>query len=377
MGTAIRVVIADDSPFVCRLLASYLRSDPQIEVVGTAHDGRKAVEMVKKLRPDAVTLDLEMPVMDGLDALVEIMHEQPTPVIVISGVSFESATFTLQALEAGAVDFILKYAPGVDTDPEALRQEIITKVRAASKVRVIRSLRVQKPEVEKDSVRVPASIAASVPKIQVEVAHSKVPARLFPGGVVVIGASTGGPVALRELIGSLPGDFKAAILVVQHMPAMFTKVLAAQLNRSVALTVKEAQNEDSLEPGTVLVAPGGFHMLVTPDSRIRLSEGPEIEGHRPSVDVTMQSVAQVFGSRAKGVLLTGMGRDGCMGLLSIRLKGGKTYAQDAESCVVNGMPQSAIDMGVVDSVAPPQEIAKLLLGIQAPLQPFVSNVNLR
>lgn len=357
MGEPIRVVIADDSPFVCRLLASYLRSDPEIEVVGIAQDGKQAIEMVTRLRPSAVTLDLGMPVVDGLEALKHIMHKQPTPVIVISGISNESATCTLQALEAGAVDFILKYTPGTDTNPEALRQEIITKVRAASRIRVIRSLKVQNAGTG-NRVNLPVHRLAG--RKAGESGPPPEANRLVGGGVIVVGASTGGPVALRELIGSLPGDLRATVLVVQHMPAMFTKVLALQLNRAVTLKVKEAESGDPLEPGTVLIAPGGYHMLVGPDSRIRLSEGPEIEGHRPSVDVTMQSVAQLYGSRTKGVLLTGMGKDGSMGLLSIRSRGGRTFVQDAASCVVNGMPQSAIDLGVVDCVAPPQEIARRL-----------------
>lgn len=357
MGEPIRVVIADDSPFVCRLLASYLRSDPEIEVVGIAQDGKQAIEMVTRLRPSAVTLDLGMPVVDGLEALKHIMHKQPTPVIVISGISSESATCTLQALEAGAVDFILKYTPGTDTNPEALRQEIITKVRAASRIRVIRSLKVQKAGAG-NRVNLPVHRLAG--RKTGESGPPPEANRLVGGGVIVVGASTGGPVALRELIGSLPGDLRATVLVVQHMPAMFTKVLALQLNRAVTLKVKEAESGDPLEPGTVLIAPGGYHMLVGPDSRIRLSDGPEIEGHRPSVDVTMQSVAQLYGSRTKGVLLTGMGKDGSMGLLSIRSRGGRTFVQDAASCVVNGMPQSAIDLGVVDCVAPPQEIARRL-----------------
>lgn len=359
MGEPIRVVIADDSPFVCRLLASYLRSDPEIEVVGIAQDGKQAIEMVSRLRPSAVTLDLGMPVVDGLEALKHIMHKQPTPVIVISGISSESATCTLQALEAGAVDFILKYTPGTDTNPEALRHEIITKVRAASRIRVIRSLKVQTAGAG-NRVPAPVMLNRHAGRKTGESISPPETTRLVGGGVIVVGASTGGPVALRELIGSLPGDLRATVLVVQHMPAMFTKVLALQLNRSVRLKVKEAESGDPLEPGTVLIAPGGYHMLVGPDSRIRLTEGPEIEGHRPSVDVTMQSVAQLYGSRTRGVLLTGMGKDGSMGLLSIRSRGGKTYVQDAASCVVNGMPQSAIDLGVVDCVAPPQEIARRL-----------------
>jgi two-component system chemotaxis response regulator CheB len=182
----------------------------------------------------------------------------------------------------------------------------------------------------------------------------------LPGGVVVIGASTGGPVALRELLSNLPADFSAAIIVIQHMPASFTEVLAAQLDRQVPLMVKEAETGDLLQPGLVLVAPGDYHLLLQPNAQVELSQGPAIEGHRPSIDVTMQSVAQIYGARTRGIVLTGMGDDGSQGLISIRSKGGKTFCQDAASCVVNGMPQRAIEKGVVDHVAPPAEIAHLL-----------------
>ena len=182
----------------------------------------------------------------------------------------------------------------------------------------------------------------------------------LPGGVVVIGDSTGGPVALRELMSNLPGDFPAAIIIIQHMPAAFTKVLAAQLDRQVPFRVKEAETGDRLRPGFALVAPGDHHLLLGSDSRVELNQGPEIAGNRPSVNVTMQSVVQLYGARTKGVLLTGMGDDGSLGLVSIHAKGGKTYVQDAESCVVNGMPQRAIEMGVVDHVGPPAMIARYL-----------------
>jgi len=381
MTKPIRVVVADDSPFVCRLLTSYLQSSSDFQVVGTALNGSRAVELVKELHPDTVTLDLEMPEMNGLEALEHIMYDCPTPVVLVSGVSRRAAAITLQALDMGAVDFILKYTPGVDTDPAALRQEIIAKVRAASQIKVIRSLRPRRQDREtvpalrqaavvslsnhQDTAPPPAYPSegtgqVSIPADVGERTQRRDISPFLPGGVVVIGASTGGPVALRELLSNLPADFTAAIIVVQHMPATFTGVLAAQLNRQVPLTVKEAETGDRLQPGLVLIAPGGYHLLLRPDSRVELNQGPEIGGHRPSVDVTMQSVAQFYGARAKGVVLTGMGNDGSLGLVSIRSKGGKTFAQDAASCVVNGMPQRAIEKGVVDHVAPPAQIAQLL-----------------
>jgi two-component system chemotaxis response regulator CheB len=356
MTGPIRVVVADDSPFVCRLLTSYLQSSPNFQVVGTALNGARAVDLTKTLRPDAVTLDLEMPEMNGLEALEHIMHDCPTPVIMVSGVSRRAAAITLQALELGAVDFILKYTPGVDTNPEVLRQEIIAKVRAASQIKVIRSLRPRRAR-DREAALPRPPVAPKVPERD---RRSKI-LPLLPGGVVVIGASTGGPVALRELLSNLPADFSAAVIVVQHMPASFTQVLAAQLDRQVPLKVKEAEAGDRLQPGLVLVAPGGYHLLLRPDSRVELKQGPEIGGHCPSIDVTMQSVAQLYGARTKGIVLTGMGNDGSLGLVSIRAKGGKTFAQDAATCVVNGMPQRAIEKGVVNHVAPPVRIAQLLM----------------
>ncbi len=348
----IRVLVVDDSPFVCRLLTSHLHSSPEFEVVGTALNGVRAVDLVAELEPDVVTMDLEMPEMDGLEALQRIMYDHPTPVVMISGVSRKAANITLQALEAGAVDFVLKYTPGVDTNADALRLEILSKVRAAAKIKVVRSLRPYRSGMPRKRVKIKAK------KVETVRPERLIP--YLPGGVVVIGASTGGPVAVRELLAELPANFRAAIIVVQHIPASFTPVLAAQLNRRIDLAVKEAEAGDKLKAGQVIIAPGDFHLLIRPDSSVQLSQGPKIKGHRPSIDVTMQSVAQVYGARTRGVVLTGMGDDGSLGLVAIHAKGGKTFAQDADSCVVNGMPQRARDRGVVDFVADPPTIAEML-----------------
>jgi len=352
----IRVVVADDSPFVCHLLSMYLQASPDIQVVGTALNGNRAVQLVQELRPDVVTLDLEMPQMNGLESLEYIMQECPTPVIMISGTSRRAASLTLLALNLGAIDFILKYTPGSDTNPEKLKREIIAKVRAASQTRVIRLMRTSKPQPEGKLIHMPPP-QARVARVEEETTKFRESFPLLPGGVVVIGASTGGPVALRRLLSSLPEEFSAGILVIQHMPGTFTSVLAEQLSRQVPLTVREAKNLDKIEPGLVLIAPGGRHLLVRPDSRVELNNGPEIAGHRPSIDVAMQSAAQIYGSRTKGVVLTGMGEDGALGLVAIRAKGGRTYAQDADSSVINGMPQRAIDRGAVDFIGSPEEIA--------------------
>jgi len=357
----IRVLVVDDSPFVCRVLTAHLHAENDIEVVGTALDGQRAISLVKELRPDAVTMDLEMPGMNGLEALERIMAECPTPVIMITGASRRAADATAQALNMGAIDFVLKYIPGVDTDPEILAKEIINKVRAAAQIKVIRSLRTREDGQEVDFPKPkPITVPSKKRKKRSKRAPEPKSAEGMPGGVVIIGASTGGPVAIRELLGKLPRDFPSAVVIVQHMPATFTGIFADQLDRHTFFDVKEAETGDRVKPRRVLVAPGDHHLLLRPDHSIELNKGPKIGGHRPSIDVTMQSAAQIYGPRTRGVLLTGMGSDGALGLLAIRSRGGPTFAQDADSCVINGMPQRAIEKGVVDHVGPPLRLAQLL-----------------
>lgn len=332
------VLIVDDSPIVCRLLRSYLEAASDLRVVGQAVTGEQALAQVQELTPDVLTLDLEMPGMPGLRVLEQVMRDRPTPVVVVSGVSRRAAAVTLQAITLGAVDFVLKYTPGADTDPAALRNELVAKVRLAAGVKVVRLLGGTPPRV--------AIRRRVVPRGE--------------GGVVVIGASTGGPMALRELLGRLPADFPLPVVVVQHMPAGFTRALAAQLDRRIALAVKEAEPGDSLRPGRVLVAPGGYHLLTRPDETVDVVEGPAIGGYCPSIDVTMGSAAHAFGGDAVGVVLTGMGTDGTRGLVAIRAKGGRTFAQSPETCAVAGMPRSAVKRGVVDQVAAPSGLAEVL-----------------
>jgi two-component system, chemotaxis family, protein-glutamate methylesterase/glutaminase len=360
MSPPIRIVIVDDSPFVCRLLASFLRSDGGFEVVGTALGAAQALRLVADLRPDALTLDLEMPEVNGLEAVAAIMRDHPTPVVIISGVSGHAATMTLQALDLGAVDFVFKYIPGSHTDPVALRREILAKLRAAAKIRVVRSL-AQGSHAASSQRALGGEDWRRAPAAALGASAADTVGRHAGCAVIVIGASTGGPLAVRELLSHLPAELPAAILLVQHMPPSFTGVLAAQLDRQVALRVKEADDGERLMPGCVLVAPGGHHLVLRRAARVEVRRGPEIDGHCPSIDVTMQSVAQAVGARARGVVLTGMGGDGTLGLLAIRARGGVTYAQDAASCVVDGMPQRAIERGVVDFVAPPRQIARLLV----------------
>lgn len=370
MANKIRVLIADDSKFICNLLARYLQADPEIEVVAIAENGKQAVEMVKSFHPDVITLDLEMPVMNGLEAIDKIMTENPTPTIVITGVSKQEAKTTLEAINLGAIDFVFKYVPWSNLDPEELFREIIIKVKAAAKTKLVSSLRNKNVS---GFIGIKPTVSSKTPRDIFELKNKESLSEqysLLPAGVVVIGASTGGPVALKELLSEIPSNFPAAILIVQHIPANFTKVLATQLNRQVTIAVKEAQEGDKLKLGQVLIAPGDFHMTITPDSKIKLVRGVEIEGHRPSIDVTMQSVAEIYNSLAKGVVLTGMGKDGSQGLLAIHSKGGTTFAQNPESCVINGMPQRAVELNVVDHIANPKNIALLLVKSLLPFTRF-------
>jgi two-component system chemotaxis response regulator CheB len=347
MNRKMRVLVADDSPFVCRLLTSYLHSAEDFEVVGTAFDGKQALDRVKALRPDAVTLDLEMPEMDGLETLTHIMRECPTPAVAISGVSGRAATRTLQALDLGAVDFVLKYAPGVNIRPADLCREILDKVRAASQIRVVRSL----------GARAASSYAAGSAAQQ----DHRAPDSETGVGVIVIGASTGGPLALRELLSRLPPDIGAGIIVVQHMPRNFTAVLAAQLDRHCRVRVREAEHGNGVEPGRVLIAPGGYHLLVRPGLRVAVQPGSPADTFCPSIDAAMESAARIYGTGAIGVLLTGMGDDGASGMKAIHDRGGVTLVQDSESCVVDGMPQRARERTAVDAIGPPAELAMLLV----------------
>ncbi len=358
MAEKIRVVVADDSPFICRLLTGYLESDPVIKVIQAVQNGKDAMKAAKKLNPDVMTLDLNMPEVNGLEALKYIMAECPTAVVLISGVTRESARMTGMGVSLGAVDFILKYSPGSMPAPDVLRREIIAKVKAAARIKVIRSIpsmdmrfsgRIRKRTGLKTMTR-PAGRAARSPFIQ---------------RLVVIGASTGGPLALKELLASMNPVFPFQVVIVQHMPQGFTGILAQQFDHIFPFSVKQAVHGDHLESGSVLIAPGDRHLLFDQDGTILITDSREINGHRPSIDVTMQSAAQVFGDRVIGVVLSGMGDDGTQGLAAIKSKSGFTYAQSKETCVVDSMPNSAVRSNSVNRVGSPPEIGRWLTGIRS------------
>ncbi|MCP4113075.1 MAG: chemotaxis-specific protein-glutamate methyltransferase CheB [Desulfobacteraceae bacterium] len=364
---SIRVVVADDSPFICRLLKKYLESDPDISVIEMAYNGKEAIDHVKTLRPDVLTLDLNMPVLNGLDALKEIMTECPTSVVLITGVSKEAAQMTEQGLSLGAVDFIFKYSPKSAVSPESLRREIVAKVKAASRIKVIRSI----PSIHlRDRKQRTQETGYFHENINIQ--------ETVPGdmdSIVVIGASTGGPLALKDLLSSIAETnktFNFALVIVQHMPERFTGILADQFDRIFPFPVREARDGEALKPGIVLIAPGDRHLLVLPDKTVKITMTQEIKGCRPSVDVAMQSAAQAFGSNTTGVILSGMGDDGTKGLLAVKNNCGITYAQSKDTCVVDSMPYSAIEKKIVQWVGSPSEIGRWLIEGGSRHWPFVT-----
>jgi two-component system, chemotaxis family, protein-glutamate methylesterase/glutaminase len=293
--------------------------------------------------PHVTTLAMDLPGFDGLEALDRIMLRQPTPVVLVTGVGRGRADRTLQALEKGAIDFVLKYVPGQENSPAELGRQIVAKVRLAASVKVIRRL-----------------APTFVPK---ERLRATMPRRRDAGEMqlIVIGASTGGPQALKELLGELPFDFPAAIVIVQHLPGSFTTALAETLNRVSGITVREARDGERLRPGVAFVAPGSQHLHFRPDERLELTDDEPHHGYRPSIDVTMTSAVRVFGERVTGVILSGMGDDGVRGLAEIRTVGGVTLAQDAASSVVYGMPRRAAEAGLVECFGNPTQIAQMLV----------------
>lgn len=325
----IRVLVVDDSALMRKLLATMLQSDAAIEVVGTAMDGDFALRKIEELRPHVVTLDLDMPKKNGIETLREIMKRGPLPVIVVSALSTDGALVTMKALALGAFDFVTKPRDATAHIAEA-SAELIAKVKAAAECKI-------RPH-----------LARTAP-----VTFPKRAVRVHPTHVVAIGISTGGPQALEYMLAQIPADFPGTILVVQHMPEGFTEMFARRLNELCAVTVREARSGDALLAGQVLICPGNRHMKVKRlalGDVVVLSEDERVNGHRPSADVLLNSVAEEFGSRAIGAVMTGMGTDGAEGLGEIKRRGGMTVAQDEESSVVFGMPKAAIERGYANRV---------------------------
>ncbi|MBZ5608415.1 MAG: chemotaxis response regulator protein-glutamate methylesterase [Acidobacteriia bacterium] len=345
-----KVLIVDDSAVVRQLLTEILSRDPAIEVVGTASDPLVAREKVLRLQPDVLTLDVEMPRMDGLTFLEKLMRAHPMPVVMISSLTERGQDTTLRALELGAVDFVTKPKVDVAEGTVQLAGEIVEKVKAAAGARVKRPRELATPRVQKPLAS--AALARST--------HQ----------VIAVGASTGGTEALREFLEPLPAD-SPGIVIVQHMPEKFTRSFAERLDSLCSVRVKEAEDGDRILPGHALVAAGNYHVEAFrsgAEYRVRVFSGEPVNRHRPSVDVLFHSCAKHIGGNAVGVILTGMGADGARGLLEMQHAGARTIAQDEASCVVFGMPREAIALGAADEILPLRDIPAAALRLAANLQ---------
>lgn len=341
------MLVTDDSAFMRQVVTRALQSDPRFEVVGNAASGAEAIARCRELTPDVVTMDFNMPGMNGAEATRAIMAERPVPVVMLSAHTAIGAEQTLQALEAGAVDFVTKPSGEVSAHLGDVKQQLLDKLLVAAGANVMALRAPSPPSQQPDSLR-PAP--RSTP-------------RRAPSGkqhrLVVIASSTGGPQALLRVVPALVLQ-RAALLIVQHMPEGFTAALAEQLTEAAGFPVREARAGDETSPGSALVAPGGSHLVLDRAGRVQLRAEPAVNGVCPAADLTLVSAAQCYGSQAIGVVLTGMGRDGAKGLAAVKAGGGATLAQDKGSSLVYGMPKAAVDLGVVDTVSPLDRIAAVI-----------------
>ncbi|MGB7172976.1 MAG: chemotaxis response regulator protein-glutamate methylesterase [Candidatus Acidiferrales bacterium] len=339
----IRVLIVDDSAFMRKVLHTIVTADPLLEVVGQAKDGREAVTMTDSLKPDVITMDINMPHMDGLQATAHIMSQNPRPIGVVSSETREGAASTLVALELGAIDFVPKPSSGIDLDMNAVGEELNRKLKMAAKVRVVRTA-------TRSKHHAPSAHHAHSASADAQDSANGGSGGRFP--VVVIAASTGGPATVMRLAPSFPADFPAAVVLVQHMPGSFTSQYAVQLAEVTEIEVKEAETNEILQPGILYVCPGSHHLRISSSGRIVLDDGPRIDGYRPCADVAMETAAAWAGPLTIGVVLTGMGNDGSNGAQAIQRAGGTVIAQDETTSVIFGMPAEAIKTGAVGQILP-------------------------
>ncbi len=338
----VKVLIVDDSAFMRNALASMITADPEIQVIGMARDGIEAVEKVSQLKPDIVTMDVEMPRMNGLEALRQIMANNPVPVLMVSSLTTDDAKTTLEALDIGAVDFIPKNLSDLSINIVKIKEILIEKIKNIGKKGLPLFKRISRPK----QLKMPTTTDYT--------AHRKI-------NVVTIGSSTGGPRALQNIICNLPKDFPVPILIAQHMPPSFTKPFAERLNQLSAIEVKEAENGESVRKGVVYIAPGKGHMSILrkkiTETTISITENKGEYIYKPSVDVLMLSAVENFSGHVLGVILTGLGNDGLKGMKEIKNSGGRTIAESEKTCVIFGMPKVVVEAGVADKVVPIDEIA--------------------
>ncbi|MCK5386687.1 MAG: chemotaxis response regulator protein-glutamate methylesterase [Gammaproteobacteria bacterium] len=340
-----RVLVVDDSGFFRRRVKEILEGDPLLTVIGDAANGQEAIDKAAELKPDVITMDIEMPVMDGIKATKLIMASNPTPIVMFSSLTTDGAKATLDALEAGALDFLPKRFEDISQDRDEAKKLLCQRVRTIAQKKT--SLRKIIPATKISPANKPAATTAPVKRAAVKIAQS--------GGIdlVAIGTSTGGPLALQNVLVNLPEDFSKPIVMIQHMPATFTPAFAKRLDQLCKISVKEAEDGDQLKPGLALLAPGGKQMLI--DGRagnavVRIIESEPSLTYKPSVDITFRSITKVYPAKTLAIVLTGMGADGREGARMLKAQGSEVWAQDEESCVVYGMPAAIVDAGLADKI---------------------------
>lgn len=356
----IRVLVVDDSAFMRKAISMMLEEDAEVRVVDTARDGLEAIEKVKQLRPDLVTMDIEMPRMDGITALKHIMKEHPVPVMMISSLTQQGAKATIEAMHAGAVDFIPKQMSYVSLEISKIKEELLAKVKTIARSR---SRLFRRHEPISRGGTTPTAPPTAAPNVPAQASAQAPPLRFHGARLVAIGVSTGGPFALQKVIPALPADFALPVVVVQHMPPHFTRSLAERLNAMSALRVVEAEPSMRVEPGTVLIAPGGRHLTFRASKLgviVATPEEPSNLLHRPSVDVMFDAACKAYGGKVLATVMTGMGKDGLQGAKHIKQFGGKVLAQNEATCVVYGMPKAVVEAGITDAVLPLEELASAL-----------------
>ncbi len=345
----VKVLVVDDSGFFRRRVSEILSADPNIQVVGTATNGREAIDQALALKPDVITMDYEMPMMDGITAVRHIMQRCPTPVLMFSSLTHEGARVTLDALDAGAVDYLPKNFEDISRNPEKVKQLLCEKVHTIARSNRRYSSFSPSPAAASPTSSAPARPASAAPAPAAPTGGSPAPKRKAYK-LVAIGTSTGGPVALQRVLTQLPGNFPAPIVLIQHMPAAFTKAFAERLDKLCRISVKEAEDGDMLRPGLALLAPGGKQMMVDPRGVVKILPGDERLNYKPCVDITFGSAAKSFNDKVLAVVLTGMGADGREGARMLKQSGSQVWAQDEASCVIYGMPMAVAKANLADAI---------------------------
>lgn len=360
----VSVLVVDDSSFFRRRLTQMIDECPGLKVVGTATNGREGVEKALALKPDVITMDYEMPMMDGITAVREIMAKRPTPILMFSSLTYEGARVTLDSLDAGAVDYLPKNFDEISRNSTELKQKLAERlIEIASAGRKplwsARAPAAPTPAVPTAALQRPGVPArAAAPQAPAVKAKPRAPMKRY--GLVAIGTSTGGPVALQAVLTQLPQNFPAPIVLVQHMPATFTQAFAERLNGLCKIRVKEAVDGDTLFPGVALLAPGGKQLMIGKGGRIKILPGDERLNYKPCVDVTFASAANAYPNHTLGIVLTGMGADGCEGARILKQQGGDIWAQDEATSVIYGMPMAVAKAGLADDILPLQQVGQRL-----------------